>query len=319
MSLPNSFEGLTGTVPLDPTPLAEEGDSWTGHSRPKPGASDVLNCDDFDDVDSIEVVGPPPEQPPVIPTANGFNPFSGMNRGAPNPPPVDPVRVTSTGAGGAGQPNPTTKAQPKPQKRMTPVEAHQYLREHPELVKTGDLAFMAQANWVARTSGDDTLRGAATFQTALKLKEELAGGDATALERLAIDAIITSWFEANYYAFLAADYAGPSAQLKMLADIAARAHRRHLQAIKTLAEIRKLRLLSTRAPTGPLRTQAAPHTPPSTESMPDLSNAAAASEQSASDPAPAKGGNDGSTHGKTNGHTPNGHANRLFAQLETCH
>ena len=118
------------------------------------------------------------------------------------------------------------------------------LDEFPAMVdEYGDLTQLAQNAMLSRIAGDDRLMHEAGKRKLVVLADEVAGPNPTALERLLADQIVLCWQHLRYvevqwaqardYTFREGEY------YQRCLD---RAQRRYLNAIKTLAQVRKLGL-----------------------------------------------------------------------------
>jgi hypothetical protein len=116
------------------------------------------------------------------------------------------------------------------------------LDEHPSIWQScGDLAAHAQASWVDLAAGKDLLLKQALERKAAEMRGELAGPDAPPLERLLADRVVTCWLQLHYADAMYAQAKGTT----LLQDAAAQkrqnaAHTRYLQAVRALAQLRRL-------------------------------------------------------------------------------
>lgn len=116
--------------------------------------------------------------------------------------------------------------------------------DRPEAVElAGNLARMAQDKLVEAYSGNNLLVREGITRKVVALRDELAGPNPTALERLLVEGIVACWVHVNH---LEANYANKGNMSLRLADHYQRsissAHRRYLSSIRTLATVRKLAL-----------------------------------------------------------------------------
>ena len=113
----------------------------------------------------------------------------------------------------------------------------------PELArKFVDPADQAERTMVQNYGGDDLLVKEAMPRTLQLMREELAGRAPSPLERLLVERVVATWFQLQYFECLYAQNMGnltiPQAEFHQ--KRIDRAHRRHLSAIRTLAQVRKL-------------------------------------------------------------------------------
>ena len=113
----------------------------------------------------------------------------------------------------------------------------------PELArKLVDPADQAERTMVQNYAGDDLLVKEAIPRTLKLMREELAGHNPSPLERLLVERVVVSWFQLQYFEGLYAqnmrNLTIPQAEFHQ--KRIDRAHRRHLSAIRTLAQVRKL-------------------------------------------------------------------------------
>jgi hypothetical protein len=117
------------------------------------------------------------------------------------------------------------------------------LDELPELAKkVVDPAEQAELSMISNYAGDDPLLQEVLPRTLDSMKAELAGENPSPLERLLVERVAATWFLLLYLETLYAQHRG---ELTMAQDdyhqrCLDRAHRRHLSAIRTLAQVRKL-------------------------------------------------------------------------------
>ena len=113
----------------------------------------------------------------------------------------------------------------------------------PELWRTlGDVAHLAQQAQIEQACGKDLLTRQAQERTLDQLRAELAQPGDGALEKLLVEAILTTWLQLGYANAVASEQAHSLSV--QWADYYQRridkAHRRFLAAIRTLATVRKL-------------------------------------------------------------------------------
>jgi hypothetical protein len=112
----------------------------------------------------------------------------------------------------------------------------------------GDLSLLAQDALVKVAGGDNLLLCESLMRKLSALKSELMGESPSALEKLLVDRVASSWLHVNYYdALLVQSKKCSPAQIRLLQQQQDAAHRRYLAAIKTLATVRKL-LTPARSP-----------------------------------------------------------------------
>ena len=116
------------------------------------------------------------------------------------------------------------------------------LDRHPAIWQScGDLAAHARDAWVALVAGKDLLLAESLQRKAAAMREELAGPEAPPLERLLADRVVACWVQLHF-----ADAAYAQAKgTTLLQDAASQrrqnaAHTRYLQAVRALAQLRKL-------------------------------------------------------------------------------
>jgi hypothetical protein len=117
------------------------------------------------------------------------------------------------------------------------------LDEMPELARRFvDPANQAERIMVHNYAGDELLVKEAMPRTLKLMREELAGKDPSPLERLLVERVVATWFQLQYFESLYAQNMGKLtiAQAEFYQKRLDRVHRRHLSAIRTLAQVRKL-------------------------------------------------------------------------------
>src|SRR5262245_20500233 len=113
---------------------------------------------------------------------------------------------------------------------------------HPEVWRhVGDLAAVAERAWVDVLAGTNPLAAESLGRSAAEMKAELLGERPGRLERLLADQVAATWLEVNYFQATAAN-PGPGSleQAALALRRLESAHRRHLGAIKALADVRRL-------------------------------------------------------------------------------
>ena len=117
------------------------------------------------------------------------------------------------------------------------------LDELPELAKrVVDPAEQAELSMVSNYAGDDPLLQEVLPRTLDSMKAELAGENPSLLELLLVERVVATWFLLLYLETLYAQHRG---ELTMAQDYhhqkcLDRVHRRHLSALRTLAQVRRL-------------------------------------------------------------------------------
>ncbi len=121
-------------------------------------------------------------------------------------------------------------------------EVRRLLDQHPETWGAyGDLAAQARSSWVALTAGKNLLLRESIERKAVDLQAEVAGPDASPLERFLAERIVATWLQVNYLdALVAQNESAAPAVLRELAKRQESAERRHQAALKQLALVRKL-------------------------------------------------------------------------------
>jgi len=119
----------------------------------------------------------------------------------------------------------------------------QLLDDHPEIWRHyGDLDAHVTAKWIGLLAGEDACIRESVSRRLAELRVELHEQDASPLEKLLIARVTTSWLMVGYFDAAVSLATGdvPNAQGRYLHQQLTRAQRRHLEAIKGLAEVRKL-------------------------------------------------------------------------------
>jgi len=118
------------------------------------------------------------------------------------------------------------------------------LREAPELARRFvDPAIQTQRSMIETYAGEDSPVVRETLPHTLEaLRVELGGGYPSPLERLLVERIAATWLQLHYFETLyAQNISNPTiVQSEFHQKRIDRAHRRHLSAVKTLAQIRKM-------------------------------------------------------------------------------
>jgi hypothetical protein len=126
-------------------------------------------------------------------------------------------------------------------RRVLP-ELAKVLDDQPSIWQTcGDLAAQAQASWINLAAGSDLLMAESLRRKQEAMRAELAGSDASPLEKLLVDRVVACWLQVNYADALSAQAKGTSlvqdAALQKRQNLA---QARYLAAVKALAQVRKL-------------------------------------------------------------------------------
>jgi hypothetical protein len=109
----------------------------------------------------------------------------------------------------------------------------------------GDLAAHVERSWLTRCAGGNTFAAAAFGRQAEAMRRELAGDNPTPLEQLLVARIVACWLQVQYADWRSAESArtgGSHVEGEYLAKRQDRASMRYLQAIRTLAQVRRLAL-----------------------------------------------------------------------------
>ena len=117
------------------------------------------------------------------------------------------------------------------------------LKEMPELAQRfGHPAEMVEQVTIEKYVGENLLAKEAISRTLQLMREELAGVDPTPLERLLTERVVATWLQLQFFEQLYFQNVGKLsfAQAEYYHKYVDRAHKRHLSAIRTLAQVRKL-------------------------------------------------------------------------------
>ncbi len=124
-------------------------------------------------------------------------------------------------------------------------EIRQILEEHPHLSwRISNLSRLAEALFIERLSREENLAAKEAMKRQLaRMREEVAGDDPSPLERLLAERVVATWLQVQLFEGFYASSMYKNMALA-LADYHQRridkAHRRHLSAVKALAQIRKI-------------------------------------------------------------------------------
>lgn len=116
------------------------------------------------------------------------------------------------------------------------------LDNHPQLWQHfGDLSKQIQSKWVGLLAGNDAAVHESLLRTTNQLRDQLLEEGDSALERLLIDRIVVSRLMTNFFdSAVALAVNAPEARMRYLNQQSSKAQKRHLAAVKSLAETRKL-------------------------------------------------------------------------------
>jgi hypothetical protein len=125
------------------------------------------------------------------------------------------------------------------------AELRKVLDRFPELWReSGDIARVAEGAWMRRMAGQNEFFRESVSREAKALRRELLGAEPTVLERLLVDRVVVNWLSLNYAETL---YAQLGTELGFeqgtyYQERIDRCQKRHLSAIKALAQIRRLQV-----------------------------------------------------------------------------
>ena len=116
------------------------------------------------------------------------------------------------------------------------------LDEHPEyFVHAGDLALMAQHTWLDLLSGTDLFIRETVERKLQEMRVELAGANPSPLEKLLVERVMACWLQVNHAdTVFVGNQSASEALRKELLKRQESAQRRYVNAIKQLAQLRKL-------------------------------------------------------------------------------
>lgn len=107
----------------------------------------------------------------------------------------------------------------------------------------GDLARVAEKAWIDLISNKDALAAESIRRQLSQLKTELIGESPSTIEKMLGDQVMATWLETRYLEATSANAKGASlTQSTMLLKRVESAQRRHLNAIRSLVQTRKLLL-----------------------------------------------------------------------------
>lgn len=130
----------------------------------------------------------------------------------------------------------------KGDKEMLPA-LRETLDQMPQLArKLVDPAKQAEYSMIKNYAGDDLLVTETMPRTLNLMREELAGPNPSPLEELLVERVVATWFQVQYFESLYAqnirNLTIPQSEYHQ--KRLDRAHKRHLSAVRTLAQVRKL-------------------------------------------------------------------------------
>lgn len=117
------------------------------------------------------------------------------------------------------------------------------LHANPQIARHfGDLAGQVEAKWIGMLAGNDSCVRESLARRVDELRAELLGEQTSPLERLLVERIVASWLQVKYFdtAVSLATVGVPTTQARFLDQQLHRAQKRHTEAIRALAEVRKL-------------------------------------------------------------------------------
>lgn len=116
-----------------------------------------------------------------------------------------------------------------------------FLDDNPQVWQTvGDLSVTSERTWIALVSGGDVLATESVRRQLSQLKSELIGELPQPVEKMLGDQIVATWLEVQYLETLTADQRASSAQTGTMLKRMESAQKRHLNAIRSLVQIRRL-------------------------------------------------------------------------------
>lgn len=149
--------------------------------------------------------------------------------------------------------------------------ARAYLDKHPN-AWSGGPASRAQAEWLYAWAKDDAVEREGILRTLGSMTAELLGANPTKLEKLLVTRIAVCWMQAHYFdalegvtASMGRERVPQSAVLGIKRQNAA--HRRYLQALKALAEVRRLQSPTMQVNIGDQQVNVASLTAPASPSV----------------------------------------------------
>ena len=122
-------------------------------------------------------------------------------------------------------------------------ELRQALEEMPELARRfGDPAARVERVIIEKYVGENLLATEGISRTLKLMRERLAGEDPTPLERLLTERVVATWLQLQFFEHLYFQSLMnlTNSQDEYYQKRIDRAHKRHLSAVRTLAQVRKL-------------------------------------------------------------------------------
>jgi len=115
------------------------------------------------------------------------------------------------------------------------------LDEHPEIwQEAGDLALLAQRQLMQAAVGKNQFARESLERKIEELKVELVGTSPSRIEELAAERVTATWLQVHHLDLLAASYPDQSTpQAKAVSKRQDQAHRRYMQALKSLGTLRR--------------------------------------------------------------------------------
>ena len=105
-----------------------------------------------------------------------------------------------------------------------------------------DIASTARVSLLELCCPDDKMARYALERKLNAMQKELEGPEATALEKQLAERIVLSWLQVHYFEAMFARNASEMAIANLYQNRIDMAHRRHLSAVKALAQVRKLQI-----------------------------------------------------------------------------
>jgi uncharacterized protein YbcC (UPF0753/DUF2309 family) len=117
-----------------------------------------------------------------------------------------------------------------------------FLDDHPQVWGAlGDLTRVAEKAWIDLISNKDALAAESIRRQLSQLKTDLVGESPSPVEKMLGDQVVATWLETRYLEATSADVKGASmTQSTLLLKRVESAQRRHLNAIRSLVQTRKL-------------------------------------------------------------------------------
>lgn len=117
-----------------------------------------------------------------------------------------------------------------------------FLDDNPEVwARVGDMASAAENAWINLMAGGNSLLSESIRRQLNQLKAELIGEDPQAVEKMLGDQVIATWLEVKYLETTSAEQKGATiGQAALVLKKVESAQKRHLNAIRSLVQTRKL-------------------------------------------------------------------------------